>query len=74
MTRDEHLTWAKDRALAELGSGGGGPTIALASIQSDFSKHPDLTGHTGLELMRLLAISGHLSTERQVREYVEGLQ
>lgn len=73
MTRDEHLTWAKERALAEMEPDGGGPAIAIASIQSDFRKHADLADHIGLELMMRLAMAGHLTTEQRVREFIEGL-
>lgn len=73
MTRNEHLAWAKDRALAEL-DGGGGLPAAMASIQSDLRKHPDLRDHSGLELMAMLAFGGHLSSAREVREFIGGFQ
>jgi hypothetical protein len=39
MTRDVHLAWAKQRALAYLPTD---PAQAAASMLSDLSKHPDL--------------------------------
>lgn len=74
MSRAEHLTWAKQRALDELGPGGGGPATAMASITSDLSKHPETAGHSGLELMMVLALGGHMRTSQQVREFVDGIQ
>lgn len=73
MNRDEHLKWAKERALAELERSGAGITGAMASIQSDLRKHPDLRGHSGLELMFPLVLGGHMDTEQDVREFIEGL-
>jgi hypothetical protein len=42
MTRDEHLAWAKARALEYLDRGD--IREAVASMLSDLSKHPDLKG------------------------------
>ena len=76
MTRAEHVAWCKQRALAELDADpqGMGPVHALSSLQSDLRKHPDTAGHQGLELGALLAFGGHLQTERQVREWIDGLR
>ena len=38
-TREEHLTWCKDRALAYVDRGD--LVNALASMASDMRKHPD---------------------------------
>lgn len=73
MTRAEHLRWAKERALAELEPGGGGVVDAMSSIHMDFRNHSDLKEHSGLELMAMLTFAGHLNTERDVREFIEGL-
>lgn len=77
MTRTEHLTWCKQRALAELDAPG--PidtriTNALTSLQSDLRKRPDTASHDALELGALLAFGGHLQTEHQVREWIEGIR
>ena len=72
MNRAEHLAWAKGRALQELEAGS--TTTALASIQSDLRKHPELADHTGLGLMMALAMGGHLTTHSEVREFIEGLR
>jgi hypothetical protein len=68
MTRQEHLRWAKDRALALLAK----PSDAWASMCSDCLKHPELQDHPAIGLGTLLAVSGKLSTADQMREYIEG--
>lgn len=70
------MAWCKQRALDELDADptGDGPVNALSSLQSDLRKHPDTEQHQGLELGALLAFGGHLQTERQVREWIEGIR
>ena len=70
MTRDEHLQWAKDRALEYADKGD--VANALSSITSDLNKHPETKGHSGLELMGMLAVSGHLNSPAELRRYIEG--
>lgn len=78
MTRNEHVAWCKQRALAELEEGAGPietrAANALASMTSDLGKHPDTAGHTARELGTLLAMGGHLQTEQQVREWIGGIR
>jgi len=71
MTRAEHLDWTKQRALAEL-DGEGGVTGALASINSDLLKHPELANHNAIQLGMMLAMNGHLDTPQQMREWIDG--
>jgi hypothetical protein len=70
VTRDEHLAWAKERALEYADQGDTGQ--AIASLISDLGKHPDTAGHSGIGLMAMLKMTGHLSTPREVREFIEG--
>ena len=42
MTRDEHMQWSKDRALAYLDEGD--TRQAVTSMASDLRKHPDTAG------------------------------
>ena len=72
MTRDEHLRWAKDRALEYVNSGD--LKNAFASFGSDLSKHPDLQDSVVVfrELGMSLFISGHLSTAKQMTDWIEG--
>lgn len=64
MTRADHLAWAKQRALDELGHGN--RSDAIASMLSDLSKHPELENHLG----KMLFISA--VTHDQVPRWIEG--
>lgn len=70
MTRAEHLQWAKDRALeyADLGD----VSQAMASLGSDLNKHPETRGHSGIELMMMLAMTGNLDGPGELRKFIEG--
>lgn len=70
MTREEHLQWAKDRALEYADKGD--VANALASITSDLNKHLETKGHSGLELMGMLAVTGNLNNPAELRRYIEG--
>jgi hypothetical protein len=70
MTRNEHLQWAKDRALQYVAAGD--IQNAFASITSDLRKHPDTVDHSGPELGMMLMLSGHLSTSTEMRTHIEG--
>ena len=47
MTRSEHLTWCKQRALEYLPAN---LTEAMTSMLSDLGKHIELADHPGKEL------------------------
>ena len=70
MTRAEHVQWAKDRALEYLQRGD--VTNAFTSFTSDLNKHPETAKSPTLELGAMLFFSGHLKTERQMREWITG--
>jgi hypothetical protein len=70
MNRDEHLKWAKDRALEYADRGE--MANAIASLTSDLNKHPDTAGHSGVQLMYMLATGGHFSQPGSLRRYIEG--
>ncbi len=70
MTRAEHLQWAKDRALEYADQGD--VSQAMASLGSDLNKHPGTRGHSGMELMMMLAMSGHLDRPGELRKFIEG--
>jgi hypothetical protein len=72
VNRAEHIVWVKQRALGELDAGS--VWNAVASIASDLRKHPETEGHPAPELMTMLAVNGHLGNERQMREFIEGIQ
>lgn len=68
MTRDEHLQWAKDRALEYLPND---LASATASFVSDLGKHPELAGHAVMQLIGLHMAAGLLD-ERTCRELIVG--
>lgn len=70
MTRDEHLAWAKQRALEYADQGDA--QQAMVSIASDLNKHPETENHSGIELGMMLLMTGNLSGPQEVREFIEG--
>lgn len=70
-TRAEHVDWCKQRALEYVTAGQ--PHDALASLNSDLSKHPETAGHEALELGAMLMLQGHLNTREEVRQWIEGV-
>lgn len=70
MTRAEHLDWAKKRALEYLDAGD--IRNAYGSMISDLRKHPELEDHLAIELSLMLLLGGHLSTDFQMRNWIEG--
>jgi len=70
MNRAEHLQYCKDRALEELRKG---DTLdAFASMMSDMGKHKETAGHKALEMGTMLLLGGHLSTDQQMKKFIEG--
>ena len=72
MTRDEHMAWAKKRAIEYLDAGE--LQNAVTSMLSDLKKHPDLENHHGGMLGVMLLAGGHLGTPDAVRKFIEGFR
>jgi hypothetical protein len=70
VTREEHLKWCKERALAYVDAGEF--ENAFASMVSDMNKHPETSNHSGFQLGIMLMMGGHLSTAPKMREFIEG--
>ena len=70
MTRSEHLSWCKTRALEYVDAGD--CKQALASMFSDLTKHDETRNHLGRELGIMQMMSGHLGTPQKVRTFIEG--
>lgn len=70
MTREEHLKWAKQRALEYVEQGDNG--TALASMASDLKNHPETESHAGIELGMMLLMSGNMKTPEDGRRFIEG--
>ena len=39
---------------------------------SDLGKHPETANHTGKQLGVALLMGGHLATQKQMRDFIEG--
>lgn len=70
MTREEHMMWAKGRALGYCDSGD--LDNAWASMVSDLGKHEETKGHSAIELGMMMHMSGQLSTKPAMRKFIEG--
>ena len=53
-TREEHLAWAKERALEYWRQGDLGN--AVASMGSDLDKHPELKANPGLVVFAVMLV------------------
>lgn len=70
-TRDEHLQWAKDRALAYVDKGE--LENALASIASDLNKHEETHNHATDMLIALVGTSHAINGDvAGMRRFIEG--
>lgn len=69
-TRHEHVQCCKDRAMEYVNDGDlqGG----FASMCSDLDKHPETTGHCGIQLGMMMLMSGHLSTSTEMAKFIDG--
>jgi len=63
MKRNEHLKWAKDRALKEPNS-----LMMWASFQNDMLKHEELREHIALKLFLTI----DLMNKSAVEKFIEG--
>ena len=71
VTRDQHLLWCMERALAELESGR--VREGFTSMLSDIRKHPELENHKGGELgVMFMMLPGWIDNAREVRHWIEG--
>lgn len=68
--RAEHLKWCKERANECIDRNE--TQEAFASFQSDMTKHPETDGHKALQMGTMLLLGGHLSTDHQMREWING--
>jgi hypothetical protein len=70
VTREEHLAWCKQRALEYANRGQ--LEEAWTSMLGDLNKHDQTRGHSAIELGTMLKFAGHLSTIRDMRQFIEG--
>jgi hypothetical protein len=76
MTRTEHLEWAKERALAYLGSDDAARfRDAYLSFASDLTKHPENKGRYPSETMLVgLLLAASDENELELRRWIEEFQ
>lgn len=71
MTRAEHISWCKQRALEYLDAHE--VSSAIASMMSDLRKHPETENHIGATLgAGLILVPGWVRNEAEVRRWIEG--
>lgn len=68
--RQQHLDWCKKRALEYCDMGD--TAQAFASMVSDLRKDDSTSNHAAIEFGMMLLMGGHLSTDQQMREFIEG--
>lgn len=70
VSRQDHLVWCKNRALEYVEMGD--IAQAWASMASDLHKHPETDWHPALDLGTMLIVGGHLSSQEEMRKFIEG--
>lgn len=73
MTREEHLLWAKKRALEYWVRGD--YMQAVTSLMSDLSKHEELKNHTGLKIGTMWFLAPAMHQDRDfVKRFIDGFR
>ena len=72
MTREEHLAWCKERALEYVDRGD--LLQGITSMGSDLSKHPETENHPGINIGIGLVAIGSLSSQAEMRTFIEGFR
>ncbi len=71
MDKQEHLSWAKGRAMEYIEKGD--TTNTYTSLAADLGKHPDLEGHSAIMLGMRLMLIGKLSSTDEMRKFIQGI-
>jgi hypothetical protein len=71
LTREEHLAWAKARALAYCDAGH--LHGAFTSLASDLNNHPETADHRAMAHLMTLALMGRITTAEDMRRYIAGM-
>lgn len=69
-TREEHMEFCKKRALEYVSNND--LFGAFASMMSDLQKHKDTEAHIGIHLGMMLKLDGKLSTQEEMRKFING--
>jgi len=70
-TREEHLKWCKERAIAEMDYYND-PTKAIVSMMSDLRKHPETNSETLVSLCGMMLMTKQIQTRQQAINFLEG--
>ena len=72
MTRDEHLSWCKKRALEYIDQGD--PLNGLTSMMSDLRKHEETKEHPGIPVCVQLMMFGASEDVNSARQLINGFR
>jgi hypothetical protein len=72
MTRQEHLDWAKKRALEYCDRGE--LQHALDSLIADLGKHPETDDPSMMEVYCVRWMEGKLDTQKKMQEFINALE
>jgi hypothetical protein len=70
MNREEHLQWAKNRAMEYVRVGD--LTNAVASMGSDLCKHDELKTHVAIPLGMQLLLSREFDKKALITRWIQG--
>jgi len=70
MTREEHIKWCKERAIAEMNYSGNS-NDAIISMMSDLRKHPETNSNT-LQMLCMFQIMGNQLSREKIIEFING--
>ena len=69
MTRAEHLTWCKTRALEYIAQGN--VENAYASMTTNLGKHPETAEHPAIQLGMMQMMGGMLKSPHDMKRFIE---
>ena len=72
MTREEHLAWCKEQALAYCEADDF--SNALVSMGSDLDKHPETANHPNIKIGFTQLMAGMLQTREEMRRFINGFR
>ena len=70
MNRHEHLEWCKQRANEYVKQND--LQSAFSSFLSDMGKHAETSNHLALDIGLTLLLSGNLSSQNQMKQWIDG--
>lgn len=73
MTREEHLKWCKERAIAEMDFYKD-PSKGIVSMMSDLRKHPETNSEALVSLCGMQLMINPKMTRQQVINFIDGFR